>query len=164
MRARLLFASLLALVAASAAAQTARVDPLLAVHETDPLELAHAVDRLGDAAIVERLGEGTPIAVRALAVAATPRLHQPEQALAPLAAIAQGRDPDLAPRAAQAALTIATSLDERTLDAHEVDRAELTPARTALAAIAADATARADLRRAAGRADAALADLGIPEP
>lgn len=153
-----------ALLAASAAAQPPRVDPLLAIHDTDPLELAHAVDRLGDAAILERLSDATPIAVRALAVSATPRLHQPELALARLVEIAHGRDPDLAPRAMQAVLTIASALDERALDARETDRAELAPARAGLAAIASDESVRPDLRRAAGRAEQALAELGVPAP
>lgn len=138
------------------------LDPFLATHDTDPLELARVDDRIGDAAVLARLAPETPIAVRALAVVATPGMHAPEDALALLAEIAGGRDPDLAPRAAQAMLTIARGLDERSLDARERDRAELAPARTALARIAADETARPDIRRAAQLADAALADLAIP--
>lgn len=152
----------LVVVAALASAQTPdAVDPLLAAHDTDPLELAHVVDRVGDDAILARLAPETPIAVRALAVAAAPRLHVPEAALASLAEIAAGRDPDLAPRAASALLTIARALDERSLDARESDRASLVPVRVRLAQLVADETARADVRRAAGLADAALADLGI---
>ncbi len=163
MRKSIVIASVL-IVAAIASAQSPLVDPLLAAHETDPLDLARVVDRIGDAAVIARLAPETPIAVRAIAVAAAPRMHAPEDALAPLAAIAAGRDPDLAPRAAAALLTIARSLDARSLDARESDRADLGPARISLTALAADETARADLRRAAQLADAALADLGIPAP
>lgn len=149
---------------ALASAQDVAVDPLLAAHETDRLELARVVDRIGDDAVLSRLAPETPIAVRALAVAATPALHAPERALAPLSELAAGRDPDLAPRAAQALSEIARALDARGLDARECDRAELAPARAGLARVAADETARGDVRRAAIAADAALADLAIPGP
>jgi len=150
----------LVLVVAVASAQS--VDPLVAAHDTDALELARVVDRVGDAAILARLTPETPIAVRALAVVAATRLHAPEDALVPLAEIAAGRDPDLAPRAAQSLLIIARSLDGAALDTRERDRADFTPARARLTAIAADETARSDIRRAAQLADAALADLAIP--
>lgn len=159
----LLIALVLAL-AGEADAQLAGADPFVAVHDTDPLELARVVDRVGDAAVIARLTPETPIAVRASAVLAAPWMRAPEDALAPLAEIAAGRDPDLAPRAAQALLAIARRLDERALDARERDRAELAPARGTLSAIAADETARADVRRAAALADAALADLAVPAP
>jgi hypothetical protein len=151
-------------VSGLALAQTAAVDPLLAAHDTDPLELARVVDRVGDAAVLARLSPETPIAVRALAVVAAARMHAPEDALVPLAEIAAGRDPDLAPRASQSLLAIARALDERSLDARERDRADFTPARVALASLAADETARPDIRRAASLADAALADVQIPAP
>lgn len=158
---RALVVGILLGIATLASAQP--VDPLLAVHDTDPLELARVVDRIGDAAILARLAPETPIAVRALAVAATSRMHAPEDALVPLAQIATGRDPDLAPRAAFALLTISRSLDARSLDARERTRSDFTPARTTLTALAADETARTDLRRAAQLVAAALADLDIPE-
>jgi hypothetical protein len=156
--------SIVSFAALALAQPTSGVDPLLAAHDTDALELARVVDRIGDAAVLARLTPETPTPVRALAVVAATRMHAPEDALAPLAEIAAGRDPDLAPRAAQSILAIARSIDERSLDARERDRADLAPARGAIAAIAADETARADLRRACQLADAALADLQIPSP
>ena len=149
-------------VAAFASAQTPAIDPLLAAHATDPLELARVVDRIGDAAILSRLAPETPIAVRAVAVVATTRMHAPEDALLALATIAAGRDPDLAPRAAQSLLTIARSLDAQSLDARERDRNDFAPARTTLNALAGDETARADIRLAARLSDLALAELGVP--
>jgi hypothetical protein len=158
-------ALLLCLIASVAGAQEPTApDPLLAVHDTDPLELARVVDRIGDRAVLARLAPETPIAVRALAIVAAPRLHAPEDALASLATIAAGRDPDLAPRAAASLLAIARELDERALDARERDRAELAPARVELATLMADETVRPDVQRAAHLADAALADLAIPAP
>jgi hypothetical protein len=153
---------LVSLAGVADAQPTATLDPLLAAHDTDPLELARVVDRMGDAAVLARLNPETPIAVRALAVVAAPRLHAPEDALAPLAELALGRDPDLAPRAALSLLEITRALDERGLDARERDRAELAAGRIAIARVAADETARADVRRAAQLADAALAELAIP--
>jgi hypothetical protein len=139
------------------------VDPLLATGSSDPLELARVVDRIGDAALLERLGgEGTPTDVRLAAIRASVALRAPERALEPLATIARSRDPDLAPAAAMAFLAIARDLDPRALDAREVLRGELVPARTALEALADDESARADLRRAALLALDALTALGVP--
>ena len=148
-------------LAAMASAQAPAIDPLLAAHETDPLELARVVDRIGDAAILSRLTPETPIAVRAIAVVAAPRMHAPEDALAALTTIAAGRDPDLAPRAAQALLTIARSVDAQALDAREHDRGDFAAARTTLSALATDETARADIRLAARWSDSALAELVV---
>ncbi len=158
---RLVLTMLFALVTSVGSAQPGP-DPLLRVSSTDPLELALVVDRLGDTAVVERLTDGTPLAVRAIAVLAAPEMRAPEDALTALAEIARGRDPDLAPRAALSALTIARALDPRTLDARECDRAGLGAARAALEAIVQDESARADVRRAAQLAAAALAELGVP--
>jgi hypothetical protein len=151
----------LGLVASQGSAQPGP-DALLRVPSTDPLELARLVDRLGDQAVVTRLAEGTPIATRAMAVLAAPEMDAPEMALSALAELARGRDPDLAPRAALAALTIARALDPQAMDARECDRASLAPARAGLEALAHDESARADMRRAAELAAAALADLGVP--
>ena len=153
---------LFALVTSAGAAQPG-TDPLLRLASSDPLELARAVDHLGDAGVLARLTEETPIAVLAVAVLAAPQMHAPESSLFRLVELAQGRDPDLAPRAMLSALTIARALDPQRLDARECDRASLGPARIGLEALAADATAREDIRRAAGLAAAALADLGAPE-
>jgi hypothetical protein len=161
MRRRLALVVLFALVSSAGAAQPGP-DPLMRVPSTDPLELARVVDREGDGAVLRRLEDGTMIAVLAVAVVAAPEMRAPETSLERLAELARGRDPDLAPRAAASALTIARALRPEDLDARECDRASLGPARASLEALAADATARADLRRAASLAAAALADLGAP--
>jgi hypothetical protein len=152
----------IALLASTASAQPA--DPLLAAHDTDPLELALVVERVGDDAVLARLAPETPVAVRALAIVAATELHAPEDALVPLVELARGRDPDLAPRALWATLAIARRLDARTLGARESDVGALAPARAGLEALAADETARADLRRGAQLAAAALAELGASLP
>lgn len=158
---RLAIVMFVALAASGGSAQPGP-DDILRVPSTDPLELARVVDRIGDPAIVARLAEDRPIAVRAVAVLAAPEMHAPEDALVPLVEIARGRDPDLAPSAALSVLTIARALDASALDARESDRAALGPARAGLDALAHDETARADIRRAAELAGAALADLGVP--
>lgn len=152
----------LALLALASSASAQPSDPLLAAHDTDPLELALVVERLGDDAVLSRLSAETPVAVRAVAVVAATELHAPEDALVPLVELARGRDPDLAPRALWAALDIARRLDARTLGAREADVAALAPARAGLEALAADESARADLRSGAQLAAVALTDLGVP--
>lgn len=124
-------------------------EALLAVHSADPLELARVVDRIGDDAVLQRLGAETPLPVRLAAVRASAWLHAPELALPALAELASGRDPDLAPAAARAVLRIAEALDRAALDAREHDGDEIERALPILSALAADGTARADLRRAA---------------
>ncbi len=145
-----------ALVAPAAGAQS--IDPLLQVHDGDPLLLAAVVERLGDGAILDRLGEAHPLAVRSLAVRATPFLHAPEQALGLLAELAGSRDPDLSPAAMRALLTITRALTRAALDAREDDGESIAAARTALTTLAADPHARLDLRRGA---EAALAMLSV---
>jgi hypothetical protein len=141
------------------------VDPLLAAATSDPLELARVVDRLGDPAILARITAPDVRAdVRLAAIRAAPALCEPERVLEHLAALAAGRDPDLAPAAGLALLQIARRIDPRALDAREVMRSELSPARAALARLAGDPSARADLRRAAALADDALAAAGVPAP
>ncbi|MCZ7678953.1 MAG: hypothetical protein M5U28_09450 [Sandaracinaceae bacterium] len=77
-------------------------------------------------------------------------------------AVAAGRDPRLAPEAARSALAIATSLRADDLARREVDPAVLAPARASLAALAADATARSDLRVAAAMAVERLEHAAAP--
>lgn len=139
-------------------------DPLVALGSSDPIALARAVDRIGDEGVIARLTEETAADVRLAAIRACPGLREPERALEPLAAIAIGRDPDLAPAAARAILEVARELDPQELDAREVMREELVPAREAIQRIVDDETARADLRRAAGIAIEQLAHLGIGAP
>lgn len=151
--------ALLLLLSFSAPA-AAQVDPLLAVHDADPLALAQAVDRLGDDAVMARLGPEHPMALRRVAVSGCRFLHAPERALPTLAELAVGRDPELAPAAMRTVLAIARALTRADLDAREHDGDELVRARATLTSLAADATARPDLRRAAETALAQLAPLG----
>lgn len=168
-RAPILALLLIATVARDATAQD--VDPLVAIGSSDPVALARIVERLGDDAVLARLAaedaedaDGVSADARLAAIRASVALRAPERALDPLAAIAAGRDPDLAPAAAYSILVIARALDPRDLDAREVMRAELAPALAAIARLAADETARPDLRRAAAIAAELLGHLGIAPP
>lgn len=150
----------LALVLASVAPARAQApDPFVAVADADPMELARVVDRLGDGAVLARLAAERAPAVRLAATRAAPFLDAPEHALEPLSRLAAGRDPRLAPAAARAALTIARALDLDALSLREFDPAALAPARERFAALAADASARADLRAVAGLIVARLSAL-----
>lgn len=127
------------------------------------MELGLVVDRIGDDAVLASLGgEEIALDARLAAVRAAPRMQAPERALEGLARIASGRDPDLAPAAALSMLEIARALDPRDLDAREVMREELAPARAAAARLAEDESARGDLRRAAGIVVELLGALGAP--
>lgn len=161
-------AGLMCLGPGGAHAQPRATDPLALVVSGDPLELARMVDRLGDDAVRARLGEagadtaGLDPAIVLAAVRASPWLHAPEEALPRLVEIAAGRDPDLAPAAMLAIVRIAEALDRPTLDAREASDEAITASLAPLAALADDATARADLRRAASRAAALLGALVQP--
>ncbi len=76
-------------------------------------------------------------------------MRDPVAALGPLGTLARGRDPDLAPAAAQAAATIARSLTLIALAHHEVMRSEIAQLASVYAQLGADTTARADIRAAA---------------
>jgi len=139
-------------------------DALVAARSADPLTLAPIVARLGDSAVLARLAEGQPTEVQLAAIHASRTLLAPEAALGLLATHAAGRDPDLAPAAARAALDISRALDARDLDAREVAPAALDEARATLASLGADETARPDLRRAALLSVDALAGLWPAPP
>lgn len=144
----LLFSLLLGLAVAPALAQEGAADPLLAVEDADPLDLARVVARLGDEAVLTRLGDPQSADVRLAAIRATPSLTAPEHALGPLAEIAAGRDPDLAPAAAMAALEIAERLSADDLVRRETERAIIDAAIEAMRAIGNDESCRRDIRRA----------------
>jgi hypothetical protein len=127
---------------------SAQDDPLSTVPGADPLELARAVARLGDDALLGRLSEESEAAARLSAIRATPWMRAPELALTPLAEIARGRDPDLAPAAAMAALRIAQRLESDDLVAREASSETITEALEALRAIGNDEGCRRDIRRA----------------
>jgi hypothetical protein len=157
------------LVASMASRSSSRADAPAALEAPldalDPLELARLADRLGDGAVLAALEDpsATPL-VRLRAARAARFLDAPEAALAPLAALARGRDPVLAPAAALAAYRVAAALTLAELEAREASVEALAPAREALAALGADESARGDLRRLARFAAAALAALGGAPP
>lgn len=134
-------------------------DPFAAVADADPMVLARLVDRLGDDAVVSRLSAETPPSVRLTAVRAAPWMSEPERSLTALVEIAAGRHPRLAPAAARATLDIARRLAVADLPRREVSPEELSSAAVALRALAADETARPDLRAAAGLAEPLLRAL-----
>lgn len=118
-----------------------------------PLDEARDAQRAGDAAVIAVLEDDDATrAARLAAVRQAPWLRMPELALESLARIAAGRDPTLAPEAALALHSIATTLDPLTLEAHEVPLDALRPARDALRALFRDRTARADIRELASSA------------
>jgi hypothetical protein len=124
----------------------------------DPLDVARVVARLGDDAVLAALASDEP-ARRLAAVRASVFLGAPEAALPGLVALAAGRDPDLAPAAAMALLDIARALTPDGLARRESDVAAFVAPRDAARRLAADATARPDVRRAASLASGALTAL-----
>ena len=132
--------------------------PLEATLTADPLDVARVAARIGDDAVLAALVSDAP-ARRLAAVRASTFLGAPEDALPALVQLAAGRDPDLAPAAAAALLDVAHALTPDGLARRESDAAALAPARDAARRLAADATARPDVRRAAALAAGALAAL-----
>ena len=148
-------------VATGAAASAQPPDPFAAIDDADPMELARVVDRRGDDAVLRRLGDETPYPARLAAIRAAPFMEGPELALAPLARLAAGRHPHLAPAAARSALAIARGLDAQALARREVLPSTLAGAARGYDALAEDETARADLRVAAGIVHAQLRAAGV---
>lgn len=136
-------------------------DPLAAALDADPLDVARLVRRVGDALVLTRLAPSAAVTIpqRLAAMRAAPFLAAPEAALVALAALAAGRDPDLAPEAARSALTIARALSLEDLARREAELTGVVAARDALRRLAADTSARGDVRRAAAVAAGALAAL-----
>ncbi|MBW2460341.1 MAG: hypothetical protein JRH11_01760 [Deltaproteobacteria bacterium] len=147
--------------APAAPRQAEGLPPEFLAADADPLELARAVARHGDGAIIEALG-GAAADRAFLAIQSTPHLAEPEGALPVLAAIAVGRDPDLAPAAALAALRVAEGLTASSLVIREVSAEDLRGATELFEAAADDETARRDIRQAAHLVVARLRDLSAP--
>lgn len=140
-------------------------DPLASVEASDPLELGRRAAALGDDAVLARLGDATPALVRLAAIRAARMLRQPERALVPLARIARGRDPDLGPAAMLAISRIVAAFDLPMLERRELRAEDFADVRRALAALAGDGRARADVRAVARRAARRLeALLGPASP
>jgi hypothetical protein len=156
--------ALLAFVAALASWARAAPSPshrLQLALDADELELAALAQRLGEAQVLTALGDATDPASQLAALRLTPHLLDAELALAPLARLAAGRDPELAPPAAQRLLRIAQALVRARAGSRELLPSELEPAQAALRAFAQDATARADIRSSAAQAAQLLGTLGV---
>jgi hypothetical protein len=132
---------------------------LRAAVDADELDLAALASRIGDDGMLEALAEGKDISLRLSAVRSTPYLLNPELALVPLAQMAAGRDPDLAPAAARRALRIAQALALEDLATRELSPTSLQEAKRLLSAIANESSARPDVRLCAGQAAHLLAML-----
>lgn len=137
---------------------------LVGVRNADPLELARVVARFGDDAVLALLAPEQPVSVRLAAVRAAPWLLEPERALTRIAGWIGGRDSELAPAAARAALRIARTLDADTLARREVAPAALADALAALLRAAELPHVRQDLQRMAAAAAAQLRAAGVPAP
>lgn len=156
---------ILAAVALGIALSSSRAqapDPL-AEASGDPMALSRAVRSLGDDEVLGRLGAETH-AARGLAITAAPFLDAPERALAILAEIAGGDDPDEAPAASRAAWTIASGLSVLDLDRREWEVEPTLASAEAYQRLSDDASARADIRLlAASTAEVVLALVPAPE-
>jgi hypothetical protein len=137
---------------------------LIAIVDADPLELARVVQRFGDAAILRLLAPTTAFVTRLAAVRASPWLLAPERALGALSELAAGRDPDLAPAAARAALEIAQQLDPASLARRECAPIELRDALARLQAIGARDTVAPHVRADAWAAAEQLIAAGVSPP
>ena len=119
----------------------------------DPLELRRHARTIGEAGLLARIDAGEVQAIRAAGWA-----EAPEAVLQRLGEIAGGDDPVRAPAAARAGANL--RLDPLDVEAREALPETLRAAREPWAALEADETARADLRRLAaivrGNLDAAL--------
>jgi hypothetical protein len=144
--------------------RSAAADALLAVHDADPLELARVAARVGDDAVLALLAPEHGVAVRLAAVRTARWLREPERALAAIAELAGGRDSELAPAAARAALRIARALDAEALARREVPPTALSAALAVLLRVAKLPHVREDLQRMAGAAAAQLSAAGVPAP
>jgi hypothetical protein len=133
---------------------------LRAAVDSDELDLAALVARIGDDAVLESLAEGKDSVIRLAAIRATPYLLSQELALQPLAALAQGRDPDLAPAAARRALVIAQALALEDISARELLPDSFRAAELQLAALANSTTAHGNVRLCAGQAAHLLRVIG----
>ena len=138
------------------------VDSLRAVADGDDFALARIAARVGDDVVLAALADaGDPLAQLA-AIRAAPFIVDREQTLLPLARLAASRDPELAPLAAWKLVRITQDLVREGLDRREVLPRSLAPARAAMTAVAADASARSDIRLCAGHAAHLLESVGVP--
>jgi hypothetical protein len=129
----------------------------------DPLDRARVVAQLGDARVlaqlvVARSEHGAVLNVERVlaAIYSAPWLSDASRALPVLIELMPGRDPDLAPAAAQAAVAIARGLVEGQRVPESVNTEQLKAWTTQLAVIEQSSRLRADIRLAATEAIALL--------
>lgn len=133
-----------------------------AVDDADLLDLARLADRRGDGAVLATIADETAtVRARLRAIRAASFLDAPELALEPLARVAHGRDPQLAPAAAVVVYRIADRLSAPAVEANETV-ASLESAAETLALVRDDESARPDLRRLAAFAVASIEALSRP--
>lgn len=155
------------LSATTAFATTTKQDAaslLAAALAADELTRATIAHELGDARVLDALAQRDDVAARLAAVRCTPYLNDPDRALLGLSELARGRDPELAPAAAQRMFQIAQLL----LQARARRDIAFDSVRTAqreASALAEDRSAIALIRIAAGQASYLLGELlASPEP
>jgi hypothetical protein len=129
--------------------------------DADELTLAATLARLGDDAVLAGLAQDKDSVLRLVAARATPYLRNGELALEPLTALAEGRDPELAPVAARRLLAIAQALALEDSSARELSPREFQPLEERLMQLSAAATARRDIRLCAGAAAQLLRSLRV---
>jgi hypothetical protein len=149
-------------VASLAYAEPKGADALRAAADYDELSLAQLAARAGDDVVLAALHAAEEPVLRLAAIRAAPHIVDRDQALLPLAEIAAGRDPELAPLAAWKVLRITQDLVREHLELREIVPSALAPARAALIALQADTSARPDIRLYAGQAGHLLGTLGVP--
>jgi hypothetical protein len=130
--------------------------------DADPLSLAEIAARIGDDAVLAALAQRDDVTLRLAAVRSAPFLRAPAAALPDLIALAQGRDPELAPAAARRMRAIAQALSVRPAGVREQYDEALAAALVALDALAADASAAHLIRVCAGEAAALLRNIPGP--
>ena len=152
----------LILSAVSAQAASLGGDALRAAADADDLALARIAARVGDDVVLAALSDTSDPVAQLAAVRAASFIVDKDQTLLPLATLAASRDPELAPLAASKLVRVAQELVREGLDAREVTARSLAPARVALIALAADLTARIDIRVYAVQVAHLLGSLGVP--
>ena len=125
----------------------------------DALEMARRVDRVGDAVLLAALRPSATRREQYQAVRGAPFLRAPEAALTRLVELAAGRDPRLAPAAMRSVLQIARKLSARALAEREAQAGPLRAVLSDLGGLAADESARHDLRTMANLARLEIAAL-----
>lgn len=143
MRTGLAIASLFVAVSLTSA-HAATPDPL-AGDPLDPIALARMAEEVGDARLGAELSRGTERARVLSAARASAYAAAPEALVAPLATLACGRDPVLAPEAAYVLGALPARFSGPDFDVREVLRADLRQAREALRCVERTPPPRADI-------------------